>query len=174
MEFLEESIACSPLYSRKLHILVRLASTSWVTSFTILFFVFAGRVWNHFASLTFPSVVRQSVINAIQHGHESRRTDPVGRRAWHSWAFCWSGFALMSFNVNCYSSQAIFCGCDDLGNLWGWSRVLMFVYRCERWYSQVCDRKVVYHRYYGQRMDLSWWQRARSRPLGCWVRSNIT
>lgn len=30
----------------------------------------------------------------------------------------------MSFNVNCYSSQAIFCGCDDLGNLWGWSRVL--------------------------------------------------
>jgi hypothetical protein len=43
-----------PLYSSTLHILVRRASTSWVTSFTILAFVFGDIVVNHFASRTFP------------------------------------------------------------------------------------------------------------------------
>lgn len=43
-----------PLYSRKLHIRVRRASTSCVTSFTILAFVFGGSVVNHLASRTLP------------------------------------------------------------------------------------------------------------------------
>jgi hypothetical protein len=44
-----------PLYSRKLHILVLLANTSWVTSFTILPFAFEDKVWYHLASRTFPA-----------------------------------------------------------------------------------------------------------------------
>jgi hypothetical protein len=44
----------SPLYSRKLHILVRRARTSCVTSLTIFVFALGGMVVNHFASLTFP------------------------------------------------------------------------------------------------------------------------
>lgn len=44
----------APLYSRKLHIRVRRASTSCVTSFTILAFVLLGSVWNHFARRTLP------------------------------------------------------------------------------------------------------------------------
>lgn len=47
-------IQLPPLYSRKLHILVRRASTSCVTSFTILTFVFGAIVVNHFASRTLP------------------------------------------------------------------------------------------------------------------------
>lgn len=44
--------ACSaPLYSRKLHILVRLASTSCDTSLMIFAFSLGERVVNHFASL---------------------------------------------------------------------------------------------------------------------------
>ena len=43
-----------PLYSRKLHILVRLPSTSCVTSLTILPFALGAMVVNHFASLTLP------------------------------------------------------------------------------------------------------------------------
>ena len=43
-----------PLYSKKLHIRVRRASTSCVTSFTTFAFCLAGRVENHFANLTFP------------------------------------------------------------------------------------------------------------------------
>lgn len=41
----------SPLYSRKLHILVRRDKTSWVTSLIILAFSLGDRVVNHFASL---------------------------------------------------------------------------------------------------------------------------
>ena len=44
----------TPLYSRKLHILVRRARTSCVTSFTILAFVFGAMVENHFARRTLP------------------------------------------------------------------------------------------------------------------------
>lgn len=40
-----------PLYSRKLHILVRRASTSWETSLMILAFSLGESVVNHFASL---------------------------------------------------------------------------------------------------------------------------
>lgn len=43
-----------PLYSRKLHIRVRRARTSWVTSLTILALVLDGSVWNHFARRTLP------------------------------------------------------------------------------------------------------------------------
>jgi hypothetical protein len=38
-----------PLYSKKLHIRVRRASTSWETSLTILAFSLGDRVVNHFA-----------------------------------------------------------------------------------------------------------------------------
>jgi len=51
-----------PLYSRKLHIFVRLASTSCVTSLTILALTFWDIVVNHFCNLTFPS--RVSVFRA--------------------------------------------------------------------------------------------------------------
>lgn len=44
----------SPLYSRKLHMRVRRASTSWVTSLTILALAFGAIVVNHFARRTFP------------------------------------------------------------------------------------------------------------------------
>lgn len=44
----------APLYSRKLHIRVRRASTSCVTSFTIFAFAFGGIVVNHFARRTLP------------------------------------------------------------------------------------------------------------------------
>lgn len=44
----------APLYSRKLHMRVRRARTSCVTSLTILAFVFGGSVVNHFASRTLP------------------------------------------------------------------------------------------------------------------------
>ena len=44
----------TPLYSRKLHILVRRARTSCVTSFTILALVFGAMVENHFARRTLP------------------------------------------------------------------------------------------------------------------------
>ena len=43
--------ASVPLYSRKLHIRVRRASTSWVTSLMILAFSLGDRVVNHFANL---------------------------------------------------------------------------------------------------------------------------
>ena len=42
------------MYSKKLHIFVRLASTSWVTSLTILALAFWGIVVNHFCNLTLP------------------------------------------------------------------------------------------------------------------------
>lgn len=44
----------APLYSKKLHIRVRRASTSCVTSFTIFAFAFGGIVVNHFARRTLP------------------------------------------------------------------------------------------------------------------------
>lgn len=50
------SFPYTPLYSRKLHIRVRRASTSCVTSFTILAFVLLGSVWNHFARRTLPEM----------------------------------------------------------------------------------------------------------------------
>jgi len=43
-----------PLYSRKLHMRVRRARTSCVTSLTIFAFCLFGRVWNHFARRTLP------------------------------------------------------------------------------------------------------------------------
>src|SRR5579863_5575364 len=45
-----------PLYSRKLHMRVRRARTSWVTSLTILAFCLGGIVTNHFARRTLPKV----------------------------------------------------------------------------------------------------------------------
>lgn len=45
---------CSPLYSKKLHIRVRRAKTSWVTSFTVLALTFGAMVVNHLARRTFP------------------------------------------------------------------------------------------------------------------------
>jgi hypothetical protein len=49
-----------PLYSRKLHILVRRASTSWETSLMILAFSLGDSVVNHLASLcrSFSTVLR--------------------------------------------------------------------------------------------------------------------
>jgi len=44
----------TPLYSRKLHIFVRRARTSCVTSFTILALTFGAIVVNHFARRTLP------------------------------------------------------------------------------------------------------------------------
>jgi hypothetical protein len=63
----------SPLYSKKLHILVRLANTSCVTSLTILAFVLLGNVWNHLASLTFP--VR---VSSVLYRHDETRTELDG------------------------------------------------------------------------------------------------
>lgn len=45
---------CGPLYSRKLHMRVLRARTSWVTSLTILFLALGAIVVNHFASRTLP------------------------------------------------------------------------------------------------------------------------
>ena len=50
----------APLYSKKLHILVRRARTSWVTSFTIFDLTFGASVVNHFASRTLP----RCIVNA--------------------------------------------------------------------------------------------------------------
>lgn len=44
----------TPLYSKKLHILVLRLKTSCVTSLTILAFCLAGSVWNHLARRTLP------------------------------------------------------------------------------------------------------------------------
>ena len=44
----------APLYSRKLHMRVRRASTSWVTSFTIFALAFWDIVVYHFERRTFP------------------------------------------------------------------------------------------------------------------------
>lgn len=43
-----------PLYSRKLHMRVRRARTSWVTSLTIFALALGGIVVNHFARRTLP------------------------------------------------------------------------------------------------------------------------
>ena len=53
----------TPLYSRKLHILVRRARTSCVTSFTILALVFGAMVENHFASRTLPDGQTVSLVS---------------------------------------------------------------------------------------------------------------
>jgi hypothetical protein len=45
-----------PLYSMTLHMRVRRARTSWVTSLTILAFCLGGIVTNHFARRTLPDV----------------------------------------------------------------------------------------------------------------------
>lgn len=55
-----------PLYSRKLHILVRLPSTSCVTSLTILLFCFGAIVVNHFANLTLP-IISTSILHSSQY-----------------------------------------------------------------------------------------------------------
>ncbi|KAF5321096.1 hypothetical protein D9619_000776 [Psilocybe cf. subviscida] len=55
----------APLYSRKLHILVRRASTSCVTSFTIFALVLGAIVMNHFARRTFP--MNQHPVCAFQY-----------------------------------------------------------------------------------------------------------
>jgi hypothetical protein len=48
----------SPLYSSTLHMRVRRARTSWVTSLTILAFCLDGSVWNHLARRTLPGCER--------------------------------------------------------------------------------------------------------------------
>src|SRR5687767_588675 len=48
------TVVVVPLYSKKLHIFVRLESTSWVTSLTILVFSLGLMVVNHFASRVLP------------------------------------------------------------------------------------------------------------------------
>lgn len=73
----------SPLYSKKLHILVRLASTNCVTSLTIFAFVLFGSVWNHLASLTFPVGQYQSIL-ACQVCDLGRRLVITARNAWQA------------------------------------------------------------------------------------------
>src|ERR1700735_2424273 len=51
----------SPLYSRKLHMRVRRARTSWVTSLTIFAFCLGGIVVNHFDKRTLPIDVNMSI-----------------------------------------------------------------------------------------------------------------
>lgn len=52
----DAEIRCDlPLYSKKLHILVRRPRTSCVTSFTIFPFAFGGIVVNHLASRILPT-----------------------------------------------------------------------------------------------------------------------
>lgn len=58
----------APLYSKKLHIFVRLASTSCVTSLTILALAFRGIVVNHFCSLTLPFRYRCRFQNGFLRG----------------------------------------------------------------------------------------------------------
>ena len=61
-----------PSYPKKLHILVRLASTSYVTSLTILALAFGDIVVNHFCSVTLPLGARFFRVY-------SRRTERRGR-----------------------------------------------------------------------------------------------
>lgn len=69
-----------PLYSRKLHILVRRASTSCVTSLTIFDFCLVGKVWNHLARRTFP----RFRISRVGVGVGVDRAHLDGTRASHS------------------------------------------------------------------------------------------
>jgi len=71
-----------PLYSRKLHIRVRRARTSWVTSFTIFAFTFGAIVVNHFASRTFPRARLSPKVSSS----ESFRADLGEKRGGCSWS----------------------------------------------------------------------------------------
>lgn len=55
-KFVTRSKGSRPLYSRKLHMRVRRARTSWMTSLMILAFCLGGIVTNHFARRTLPKV----------------------------------------------------------------------------------------------------------------------
>lgn len=90
-----------PLYSKKLHILTRRASTSWVASLTILFFSFVGMVTNHFVKRTFPCRLTSS--NQLIYGEKKKKSS-----GWKRAIFLSRGF-LSIVAKECFSDLPPLC-----------------------------------------------------------------
>jgi hypothetical protein len=88
----------APLYSKKLHILVLLASTSCVTSLTIFAFALGGMVVNHFASRTLPVTARGKQCSQCPNTGATCLVETPRECSW-SWWSTWRTLRTSHFKI---------------------------------------------------------------------------